>query len=305
MAQPAMDPTVYCSVYARERGEPLTGTATQVQHWLLLEYNAPWRRKATDDNNLPRPVQDWLQAQAAALPMGRVQFIRQRGRSAGELSFYLVQANDESGQAYRLGFERYEELLDLDLAALLAGEGALAGWEPVTEPLLLVCTNARRDRCCGLYGAALYRALAGPTVWQTTHLGGHRFAPVVLSLPDSYLYGRLLPDEAPAFVDTLRQGKVALPYLRGRTLYDDVVQAAELLLRQDTGETARDAYRWMMAGQLAGNEWLVQFQERQSSRLHHLHLRRTASQEPIYASCGKLETKTLYQYARVDRPESG
>lgn len=278
------------------------GTATQVQTWLLLEYNAPWRRKATDDNDLPQSVQAWLEAQVAALPFARVQFIRQLGRPAEGLSFYVVQPHEEGGQAYRFRFKDYEDLLDINLAAPLAGEGAQAGWELVTEPLLLVCTNARRDRCCGLYGAALYRALAnaaGVSVWQTTHLGGHRFAPVVLSLPDSYMYGRLLPEEAPAFLDTLHQGKVALSYLRGRTLYGDVVQAAELLLRQDTGETAQNAYRWMMSGQLAEGNWLVQFQERQSGHLYHLQLQRTANEEQIYASCGKLETKTLYQYVRV------
>ena len=66
--------------------------------------------------------------------------------------------------------------------------------EAVADPMLLVCTHGRRDRCCAVDGRALARAVAATgesDVWESTHLGGHRFAPTALVLPTGYLYGRL------------------------------------------------------------------------------------------------------------------
>ncbi len=48
------------------------------------------------------------------------------------------------------------------------------------DPLALVCTNGKRDRCCALLGRPLAAELASSGVegvWEVTHLGGHRFSP--------------------------------------------------------------------------------------------------------------------------------
>ena len=71
-----------------------------------------------------------------------------------------------------------------------------ATWgEPDPDPLLLVCANGRRDRCCGHEGGrladALWRGPHADRVLTCTHLGGHRFAPTALLLPVGALHGRL------------------------------------------------------------------------------------------------------------------
>lgn len=61
-------------------------------------------------------------------------------------------------------------------------------------PLYLVCTHGTRDRCCGTFGYPIYKALADHSsrnVLQISHLGGHRYAPVLLVLPEWRFYGRL------------------------------------------------------------------------------------------------------------------
>jgi hypothetical protein len=64
--------------------------------------------------------------------------------------------------------------------------------------MLLVCTNGRRDVCCALWGQRFYAAAAAllPNVWQTTHLGGHRFAATAVSLPAAEYF--LLRADGPA-----------------------------------------------------------------------------------------------------------
>ena len=74
--------------------------------------------------------------------------------------------------------------------------GSLREWgRPDPDPLLLVCANGRRDRCCGHAGGrladALWRGPHADRVLTCTHLGGHRFAPTALLLPVGALHGRL------------------------------------------------------------------------------------------------------------------
>src|SRR6185312_1871161 len=126
------------------------------------------------------------------------------------------------------------ELLDLPLPP----PGEQLPGRPVPDPLLLVCTHGRRDRCCALDGRALVKALveAGePDVWESTHLGGHRFAPTALVLPTGYLYGRLDVGGAVAAHKAAAVGEVEPALCRGRSTWTQPGQVAELAVRAETG----------------------------------------------------------------------
>ena len=62
------------------------------------------------------------------------------------------------------------------MAGVVAGERPGFG-EEVTEPVYLVCTNGRHDRCCATYGrpALALQASHGDLTWESSH-GGDRFA---------------------------------------------------------------------------------------------------------------------------------
>lgn len=131
------------------------------------------------------------------------------------------------------------ELLGWDLAALEACGEPYGG-----EPLALVCTNGKRDRCCALYGRPLAAELAAGgagEVWETTHLGGHRFSPTMLVLPYGYAYGRVDAHHAKTVLEAAREGRVVLEACRGRSAYDRAGQAADLAVRELTGEDRADA----------------------------------------------------------------
>ena len=70
------------------------------------------------------------------------------------------------------------DLTERDLKELAEGivPSFGAGWD---DPVFLVCTHAKRSACCARFGAPLAQALAARQprqVWETTHVGGHRFA---------------------------------------------------------------------------------------------------------------------------------
>ena len=117
----------------------------------------------------------------------------------------------------------------------LLDAGPRPGHRPVgsdedAEPMVLVCTHGTRDACCAVRGrpivATLARALPDE-VWECTHLGGHRFAGTLLSLPDGACFGRLDPDTAVDVVTGAPRRAAPTPrHLRGTTRWEPAVQAA-------------------------------------------------------------------------------
>ncbi|WP_137294013.1 sucrase ferredoxin [Nocardioides dongxiaopingii] len=114
------------------------------------------------------------------------------------------------------------------------------------EPLLLVCTHGRRDVCCAERGRPVAAALAERwpvETWETTHLGGHRFAATLVAFPSGVVLGRLDPASAVAAVEALRAGRMPLDHARGRAGWPARAQHADLALRRRHGWTGLDDVR--------------------------------------------------------------
>ena len=304
---PQASADLFCSVLSLEAGEPLFGTAVHNDIWLLLEYDGPWGEKATTDNDLPVEVQAWLESQAAAtMGHGRVQFIKQeRERPRNYLTFYVAQAREIEPRMFRFQLADYTDLLKIDMAALLAGDGAYDEQRQF-EPLYLVCTNGRRDRCCALFGLEVYYSLqhvARDEVWQTTHVGGHRFAANVLTFPDGTYYGRVHTGNAARFYEARQRGEVALPYLRGRSCYEEVVQAADYFLRQETGQPALQAFVFEALEKPQAEQYEASFLAQEGDARYVVSLQRETVEMSLFASCGKPgeEPCTVYRLLSVKK----
>jgi len=130
------------------------------------------------------------------------------------------------------------EVARWDLAGIAAGSHR--GWgAPDPDPLLLVCANGRRDRCCGHSGGRLadelWRGPLGSRVLTCTHLGGHRFAPTALLLPNGSLHGRLDAGSARDLLAAAALGAVPAGHLRGFSALDEPEQVADAHARRVWG----------------------------------------------------------------------
>jgi hypothetical protein len=162
--------------------------------------------------------------------------------------------------------------------------------------LYLVCTNGKRDRCCSRDGLALYQILSeqvGDAAWQCTHLGGHRYSPTLVTFPGGAYYGRLTSSDLASLVQAQTHDELLLSHLRGRCCYDDVVQAAESYLRQETGLHSRDAHRLLDAGPIDENHWRVRFGEPTGGEVHQLTISRTLSEDDRLVSCSPPKAKPI------------
>lgn len=222
-------------------GESQSGSAaTGVRVWLLLEWRRPWGAKAPAASGLPRAVERRLAELAPKGAPVRVQLLRHPARTRGPLKLFLVATNE----VWSLTVEpraleaRLQELsFELDHRALEA-----AGWRAEAQPIYLVCTHGKRDACCAKRGLPLFAALDGllpGRVWQSTHLGGHRFAPTFTILPAGTSYGRVPTLAVPSLVAALEAGGVGEPSLvRGRCDLARDEQVAYGHLLSNLGEAA-------------------------------------------------------------------
>jgi len=221
---------------SRAHAEPLQATASRVDTWILLEYRGLWTHDAIDGSTLSKEVKGHLVQLRRTLPHARILFVRRTERGGRDaLLAYVARSGRNERELRCFEFERYDDLLGVDLTA--AGR-------PIDHPLFLVCTHGKHDRCCAKFGRPLYDAVRDQAedewVWQSSHVGGDRFAGNLVVVPDGAYYGRVEPGEAWAVVEAALERRVHLPLYRGRSCYGFVAQAAEIAVRESTGLTALD-----------------------------------------------------------------
>jgi sucrase/ferredoxin-like protein len=278
-------------VVARAFDEPLAGTAPAGPRWACLEHRGPWPH---DVGAHPDPAVAGFAARAATAGW-RFLLVRRPGRRAAAGPVRLLLADTTTAEATTLVLDGPGELS----AVSLPRAGAALPGRPVADAPIMVCTHGRRDRCCALDGRALAAALveAGePQVWESSHLGGHRFAPTALVLPTGYLYGRLDPATAISARKAADAGEVETARCRGRSSWSPAGQVAELAVRALTG--LRDAAALRVADTAGG------------ALVTHVHDGRrwavdVAAHEgpaPCSSSCGVAALPRLALRATVVRP---
>lgn len=210
--------------------------------WLLIEHRGPWAEYAAQ-TPLPEPLGT---AATAADELGiRVQLIRRPGRGDGAAGggVYAGWTAGATPWLRKLTWPGTDGA-GLDLHALAAGVPPPG--VPVEGPVYLVCAHGRRNKCCARYGGPLARTLAGQypgRVWETTHLGGHKFAANMVILPHGLYYGPVDVPAAAGAIGAYRRGEVTLHRFRGRAGQDTEVQVAEHAELARTGTMALDGQK--------------------------------------------------------------
>ncbi|WP_242454026.1 sucrase ferredoxin [Bailinhaonella thermotolerans] len=209
--------------------------------WLLVEHEGPWAAYLDECASLPPEVAGLV---ARATEAGvRPQLIRRPGARRRDASARRVYVGWSAGDSPWLEERVVTDLADLarlDLDAVARGERPHFG-PLVTEPVALVCTHAKRNACCARLGLPLARELHDKwprNVWETTHVGGDRYAANLVCLPHGLYYGSMSQAAAIAAVEAYRRGEVILDRLRGRSGIPEPLQAAEHFVRAHTGELA-------------------------------------------------------------------
>jgi hypothetical protein len=289
---------VLCSESSAERGEPLGATASRADHWILLEYRRLWNREPLGGSGLTDEVKAHLRRQLERLPRSRLLFVKRPDRREEDgLAFFFGSTGEHGGRLFGLELGAYDDVRRVDVAGALAGE-APAG-EPV-ERLLVVCTHGKRDRCCALHGRPLYDTLRrGPArdaVWQSTHVGGDRFAGNLVVLPDGLYFGRVTPGGAPGIVAELEAGRIPLDHYRGRSAYGFPAQAAERRVREEPGLAGLRDLRLDGGARTGPGAWQVAFRTEPDGRRHEVEVVEELDSERAWLTCASPRPQRAHRF---------
>ncbi len=205
--------------------EELAGTAVHAESIALLEYNGTW---------LPKPLECGLPESTKSLftrhTSCRLQLLHRPRRKTSDITLFVWRAK----QLYRFSLKAYSELTEHHILAPQSLTDAIL-WKEAT---FFVCTHGKRDMCCAKEGVALYKkleAIAPGQAWETTHIGGHRFAPTLLALPSGNCFGRIEHQNLPQLVSSEKCGSLDdLTCFRGNASLEPSAQYAEYWFRKET-----------------------------------------------------------------------
>lgn len=197
-----------CSDGAAQRHDPMLGTAPPQRDWLLVEHHGPWPASAPFDTDLPAELLRRL-----GHPGRRILLVRPHRREAA--------LRDPAAGTRRRWFRCTEGELTTghweqpdDLLETVSPDAG----EPHPGPLLLVCTHGVHDVCCAVRGRPVAAALSSEwpeETFECSHLGGDRFAPNLLMLPDRACYAAMSPEQSVSTVAAHLRGHVDVARLRG------------------------------------------------------------------------------------------
>jgi len=291
----------YCTSSSQAAGESLLGTATEGIHsWIALEVHEPWAAKPIDSEVLRGDRRAAIESWLTRLPGSRLQLVRRARATDARRSLFIGSSSPDGAWLARLDGADLDALCTLDVPALFAERGGDAA-VPL-DRMILVCTHGKRDRCCAKFGVGLFHAAstASEAVWQTTHLGGHRFAATALVLPSGIAYGRLEIDDVEPWLAAEARGHIFdLGKVRGRTCYPGHVQAAEVLALEELGLRGSDVLTLLGETANADGTWQVRFRHASGEIAVEVESRSTGT--ACLGSCGDDAPKPIANLRRARR----
>lgn len=242
VAELTFDDDFRCAPWTLRQGIDPVGSATAFDTLICVELPGPWPRDVSE-----HPLMDGLEVPAAV----RIQAVgidddpgdgtvlvtrwtRPRTVDALSRSATLV------GTDFRVAADDRRAVIE----ALVAGSTELDGLGDPAPDEILVCSHGARDRCCGGTGtrlAAQAKAqLDGLRIRRTSHLGGHRYAPTALCLPDGRMWAFLDIDILRGIAEGDLAPDEAREFYRGNTALDAWSQVVEAQMLVDGGWNALD-----------------------------------------------------------------
>lgn len=276
-----MNESAFCSVLSKQRDDYLPGSASTYNKLLLVEYDQPWTHKAFIDSNINPLVKKYI-SDFTHLNKVKLFLVKNAESNKSNIRIFAFNLDQDKNFQHSIILSNYEEMLSVNLGSLFENNT-----QPANEIFYLVCTNGKKDKCCSKFGLPVYRELVkrNKNVWQCTHVGGDRFAPNIIVLPQSLYFGHIMINEIPDFISATENRSIYYTRYRGRSIYRNYEQAAEYFLLRFLNNFSTSAFKLTSSEKITENISAVVFCNQADNCLYRVDVERGLSTEKNFLTC--------------------
>ena len=220
----------FCRDLSLQASEPLIGSAPHGAFYITITWpKSCWKKSVLASSGLPEEFVDWHAEQVAYRGQTLIRMIAQANTTDTDVEICIYPTQT-----------RYLGVPPQNIISVLENHfqqnPVLAYQAPFpTVPRLLVCTHGQYDQCCAKYGQSIFQYFRDYCqmenlpleVWQSTHIGGHRFAATAIVFPSGHTYGRIEKNQVPTIVHSILENRIFLPAYRGNFHLPSLEQTIE------------------------------------------------------------------------------
>jgi hypothetical protein len=181
-----------CSEYGEIIGLDPRGTALNIDAVLLIELPLPWPKPVFNHPDL-RGLESLIHTS-----MGTTRVLACQPRDAKQNTSVTVFSKEEANfSRWIFELKSKDSLMEL-IETLIHSKPEKIDSNKHSEEkkeAVLLCTQGSHDICCGSRGTRLAGLIeeqdSNIDLFKVSHLGGHRFSPTVMTMPDGRMWARL------------------------------------------------------------------------------------------------------------------
>ena len=202
-----------CSNYSLNINESPIGSASNFDKYLLIRVPTPWKSEITESEKFPKKIKSLLEKNPNLLETTKI------------LGFNTENKYDDIDKTHIIlfakpkksleNFSKFEFLSDQKNLEELILNLLNSNYENHPSKInqnnnsrdLLICTHGARDTCCASIGYPIYEKILSSqqsgkiNAFQVSHIGGHRFAPNIIDMPDGRNWVKISKDSIDAFIE--------------------------------------------------------------------------------------------------------
>ena len=229
----------FCAEESRNVGEDPIGNGETFPVYILIECPPPWTRNAFNSKLIPtnlKILQQETESTDSSIAFLLIYNEHLQQKNSTRVIIYHHNSIVSKGYGkYEFTVSNINDVAPILRNYLLNNKLDIDYSELPTRDIL-VCTHGSRDQCCAKYGNPFYRqakqivhnlSLNDVRIWQSSHFGGHRFAPTAIDFPQGRYYARLDADSFTAILTRTGNIELIKPIYRGWGILPTATQVLE------------------------------------------------------------------------------
>jgi hypothetical protein len=134
------------------------------------------------------------------------------------------------------------------------------------------------------------------SVWQSSHVGGDRFAANLVCLPHGLFFAHVTEATGRKIIEEYGEGRIVLDKYRGRACYSHPVQAAEFFIRCETGIVGVDDLLYIDTLRVDDRNWRIRFNHPGAKTIYEADVNARMSEFQNFITCDAAEEKSVHQF---------